>query len=125
MSRRRASGFTLFEVLVALGVFAIAVTGLAIAIESGIRAALDTRTAAAAREVLESRLAVCLADPPLGNERVIEARTNHGIRIREVMVPEKLTTTNKTILPGMWRLTITAEWGPRQKETADILLYRP
>lgn len=121
----RRTGFTLFEVLIALAVFAIAVTGLAIAIESGIRAALDTRSAAAARDVLESRLAVCLADPPMGAERIIEASTNNGVRVREVMQPQELKTTNDTILPGMWRVSITAEWGSGQKETADFLLYRP
>lgn len=123
MNNRR--GFSLFEVLVAMGVFALAVTGLAIALESGVQGALEARSRSMARIQLESRLSACLADPPLSGRRVIDAKDNHGVRIEEELVPFEARTTNDTIVPGLWKLTISADWGGRDVEKADIILYRP
>ena len=49
MNGRR--GFTLFEVLIALGVFAIAATGLALALQAVVDGALAARQRMAARDV--------------------------------------------------------------------------
>ncbi len=122
------SAFTLFEVLVALGVFAIAVTGLAIALDSAVMAAFDARERALARMVLESRLSAVLSDPPQpGSRRVIEARDNNGVRVEETMEQFEAKTTNGTPVTGLWKLTVTADWDRRDKskETAEILLFRP
>jgi prepilin-type N-terminal cleavage/methylation domain-containing protein len=118
-------GFSLFEVLIALGVFAIAVMGLALALESTVQSAFEARDRSFAREQLDSRLAYCLANPPTDGKRVVEARDNNGVRIEETLVAQEIKTTNNTVLPGMWKLTIVANWGERGKESADILLYRP
>lgn len=127
--RRRSfsTGFTLFEVLVALGVFAIAVTGLAIALDSAVMSAFEARERALARMMLESRLAASLSDPPLNGKRVIEARTNNGVRIEETMEQFQPKTTNGAIVNGLWKLKITADrgGGDKTKETAEILLYKP
>ncbi len=119
------SAFSLFEVLIALGVFAIAVIGLAVALDSAVQAAFEARGRAFARMQLESRLSACLADPPLQGKRVIEARDNHGVRVTETLEPYEVKTTNGDIVPGLWKLKILADWGAKKTETADILLYRP
>ena len=123
MNRR---GFTLFEVLIALGVFAIAVTGLAIGLQSAVEAALSTRERALSRFVIESRLASAMADPPLDGKREIDGRTNNGISVLETFEPVELMDTNGQILPGMWKLRVTAN-AVRVvvEETAEILVYRP
>jgi type II secretion system protein I len=123
MTRR---GFTLFEVLVALGVFAIAVTGLAIGLQSAVEAALSARQRALARFVIESRLAAAMTDPPLDGKRTIDGSTNNGISVVETFEQVELQDTNGQIIPGMWKLHVAAEFGrDPTKEQAEILVYRP
>lgn len=110
----------------ALGVFAMAVTGLALALDSAVGAAFEARSRALARTALESRLAVAMADPPNGR-RVIEARDNQGVRVEETLDPFEAQTTNGVAITGLWKLKITAEFDKSAggKESADILIYRP
>ncbi len=123
MTRR---GFTLFEVLIALGVFAIAVTGLAIGLQSAVEAALSARQRALARFVIESRLAAAMTDPPLDGKRTIDGATNNGISVVETFEQGELQDTNGQSGPGMWKLHVAAEFGrDPTKEQAEILVYRP
>jgi len=120
-----AAAFSLFEVIVALGVFAISVLGLAMALDSSVQAALEARERAFARMQLDSRLSACLADPPVSGRRVIEARDNQGVRIEETLIPYEVKTTNNLVVTGLWKLKILADWGDQKKETAEIVLYKP
>jgi type II secretion system protein I len=122
MTRR---GFTLFEVLIALGVFAIAVTGLAIGLQSTVEAALSARQRALARFVIESRLAAAMTDPPLDGKRTIDGATNNGISVVETFEQVELQDTNGQIIPGMWKLQVVARIGKTEsEERAEILVYR-
>jgi len=122
----KTKAFTLFEVLIALGVFAVAVTGLALALQAAVDAALNARSRMLARTVIESQLAASMANPPLDGRREIEARTNNGIRVIETFEQAEIRDTNNTILPGMWKLKVTAESARAGiKENAEILVYRP
>ena len=123
MNRR---GFTLFEVLVALGVFAIAVTGLAIGLQSAVEAALSARQRALARFVIESRLAAAMTDPPLDGKRTIDARANNGVAVEETFEQIELQDTNGQIIPGMWKLQVTAKFSADgTTERAEIMVFRP
>ena len=118
--------FTLFEVIIALGVFAISVTGLALALQSAVDAALMARQRAMARVVIESSLATAMSDPPTDGRREIEGRTNNGIHVLETLEQAEIKNTNGDLLPGMWTLKVSADWkGGAGKETAEILLYKP
>lgn len=122
----KTKAFTLFEVLIALGVFAVAVTGLALALQSAVDAALNARSRMLARTMIESRLASAMANPPLDGRREIDGRTNNGIHVVETFEQAEIRDTNNAILPSMWRLKVTAE--PARggiKEMAEILVYRP
>ena len=122
----KTKAFTLFEVLIALGVFAVAVTGLALALQSAVDAALNARSRMLARTMIESRLASAMANLPLDGRREIDGRTNNGIHVLETFEQTEIRDTNNAILPGMWRLKVTAE--PvcgGIKEIAEILVYRP
>ena len=122
----KTKAFTLFEVLIALGVFAMAVTGLALALQSAVDAALNARSRMLARTMIESRLASAMANPPLDGRREIDGRTNNGMHVLETFEQAEIQDTNKAILPGMWRLKVTAEPGRGGiKEMAEILVYRP
>jgi len=122
----KSKAFTLFEVLIALGVFAVAVTGLALALQSAVDAALNARSRMLARTMIESRLASAKANPPLDGRREIDGRTNNGIHVLETFEQTEIRDTNNAILPGMWRLKVTAETARGGiKEIAEILVYRP
>lgn len=123
---RDQQGFTLFEVLIALGVFAIAVTGLVWALQSAIEASLSARERLFARTALESRLASAMANPPLDGKREIDGRTNNGLSVVEIFEPAEIQNTNGEVLPGLWRLRVTTSNGrTKAEESAEILIFRP
>jgi type II secretion system protein I len=122
MNRR---GFTLFEVLIALGVFSVAVTGLAIALQSAVEAGLAARERMLARIIIESRLAAAMADPPLDGKRELDPGKNNGLAVLEEFEPVEIQNTNGQVLPGMWKLTVTAKLKRAEiNERAEILVFR-
>jgi prepilin-type N-terminal cleavage/methylation domain-containing protein len=118
-------GFTLFEVLIALAVFMLAVTGLAIALNTALQAALEVRQRSFCRAELESRLAFCQAvPPPIGSTRVLEASKNHGVKVEESLIPWPLKNSQGLEVTGLKKLTIKTSSG-NQKDQAEILLNLP
>lgn len=118
-------GFTLFEVLIALAVFMLAVTGLAIALNTALGVALEVRQRSACRAELESRLAYCQAvPPPPGGTRVLEASKNHGVKVEETLVPHPAKNGKGQAVEGLKKLTIKTTSGT-QADTAEVLLYLP
>jgi hypothetical protein len=118
-------GFTLFEVLIALAVFMLAVTGLAIALNTALQAALEVRQRSFCRAELESRLAFCQAvPPPIGSTRVLEASKNHGVKVEESLIPWPLKNGQGLEVTGLKKLTIKTSSG-NQKDQAEILLNLP
>lgn len=119
---RRA--FTLLEVLMAVGIFALAAMGLMLALESTLDGARATQREAEVRSGLANRLARLAVGPPRAGRS--EDKEN-GIAYRSEMDREEVTNSQRTILRGFWRLRVTAEWstsdGP-QKWTASHLIYR-
>ena len=127
--RKRAKGFTqgftLLEVLIALAVFMMAVTGLAIALNTALQAAMEVRQRSFCRAELESRLAFCQAvPPPIGNTRVLEASKNHGVEVEESLVLWPVKNGQGLEVAGLKKLTIKTTSG-NQKDQAEILLNLP
>jgi type II secretion system protein I len=123
-STGRKGGFTLLEVLLALGIFALAAVGLVVAIDTALRSALEVRERSMARRELESRLAYCLADPPGPAKRILTPEQNHGVRVEEILVPWPMKDGTGKDVPGMKKLTILTG-SVNSPEKAEILLYRP
>lgn len=118
-------GFTLFEVMIALGVFAVAVTGIVVALDTALRTALEVRHRSFCREALESRLDYCLVNPPgEGNRRVLRPEQNQGIRVEESLIPYSMKNVRGQVVAGMKKLTITASSGD-QSDSAEVLIYQP
>ena len=118
-------GFTLFEVLIALAVFMMAVTGLAIALNTALQAALEVRQRSFCRAELESRLAFCqVVPPPVGSTRVLEASKNHGVKVEETLVPWPAKNGQGLEVVGLKKLTIKTTAG-NQTDRAEILLNLP
>lgn len=121
---RKNRGFTLFEVLIALAVFAVAVVGLISALNTAMEAALEVRQRSMIREELESRIAYCMAIPPDKEKIVLEAKGNHGILVEETLVPFPLKNKDGLEIDNVRKLTITATLD-KQSDSASILLSNP
>jgi type II secretory pathway pseudopilin PulG len=122
---KRESGFTLFEVLIALAVFMLAVTGLAIALNTALQAILEVRQRSFCRAELESRLAFCQANPPpVGTPRILEASQNHGVKVEESLVPWPVKNAKGLDIQGLKKLVIKTRSG-NQTDGAEILLNLP
>ena len=122
---KRGGGFTLFEVLIALAVFMLAVTGLAIALNTALQATLEVRQRSFCRAELESRLAFCQANPPpVGTPRILEASQNHGVKVEESLVPWPAKNAKGLDVQGLKKLVIKTRSG-NQTDSAEILLYQP
>ena len=122
--RKQSRAFTLFEVLIALAVFALAITGLAMALQSIVQTALEARQRAFCRLELESRLAYNMVDPPLSGDRTFEAKENHGFHIVESATPENLQDGEGNPITGIYRLKITSKSG-NITDAVETLIYHP
>ena len=118
------AAFTLFEVLIALAVFALAVTGLAIALESIVQTALEARQRTLARMELESRLAYDMVDPPIEGDRTLSAAENHGFEITESATPQELEDGEGNPLQSLYRLKINCKMG-NATDSMETLIYHP
>ncbi len=124
MSSLRTRAFTLFEVMLALGIFAIAIVGLVSVIDTAIGTALDVREKSRMRIEMESRLAYCLADPPYPEKRILSEEKNHGIRIEETLEPWPLKDRNGREVTGLGKLVIKASSGT-WSDRAEVLMKMP
>ena len=118
---KRGQGFTLLEVMIALGVFAIAVVGLITALNTAVEAALEVRQRAMIRSELESQLALRMGFPLQTQRLVLEAKDNHGIRVEESLAPYPVKNKDGIEIQNIKKLTITATLD-KQSETASILI---
>ncbi len=120
-----AGGFSLFEILIALGIFALAFMGLALALDSAISAGLEARSTSRMRAELDNRLAYSMAQPPdPGVPRVIAAKENRGVEVEETLEPFLAKNREEEDLPGLWLLKIKVTMDDSE-QTAETLLYNP
>jgi hypothetical protein len=120
-----AGAFSLFEILIALGIFALAFMGLALSLDSAITAGLEARGISRMRAEMDNRLAFCLAQPPdPGVPRVIEAKENRGVKVEETLEPFIAQNREEEELPGLWLLKIKVGMDGAE-QMAETLLYIP
>lgn len=121
------SGFTLFEVLLALGIFGLAVMGMLGALNSGLSSAREARLGQFVRTQLESRLAILEGEPLRSTQRQVE-QASPKITFTESIQKEPITTANHETLDGFWRLKVVANWSTsdgERKEEISFLRYLP
>ncbi len=119
--RKKSAAFTLFEVLIALAVFAFSVAGLVISLDSMVKAVLETRERAFLRLALESRLAYNMIEPPMGGDRTL---TINGISFLESLTKVDMTDANNKEIPNIYRLKISSSY-EKATDSAEILLFPP
>lgn len=118
-------GFTLLEVLVALGIFAMGVLGLMLALQATVQGATSVQRENEIRAQLESRLAR-LSVGPL--QEFAEGTEFEGTSYGEEVLREEVTNSEATVLNGFWRVRVVARWqqeGAEQEWVASHLVYQP
>lgn len=127
MAPRRTAAFTLLEVLIALGVFVIAVVGMMMALDAVLTAAREARFHDIVRHRLENHLALLEGGVLKETERKVDL-ASPPMTITESVHREEVLGEQRSILQGFWRVKVIAEWesqGVKQKEEASILRFGP
>ena len=101
------SAFTLLEVLVAMGIFALAVLGLLHALNVTVDTARDIQRQKEIRRNLESRVARLSGNPLNPFSSTDEQK---GVLYTEEVRPEPLKSRDLAILSGYWIVKVRAEW---------------
>lgn len=122
-----SEGFTLFEVLLALGIFGLMVVGMMGALNSALSSAREVRMDQLIRSRLENRLASLEGGDIKELKRTVEEESPK-IKFVETVVKEPVRDPQNSILEGFWRVKIVAEWsvgGETKQEEVSILRYTP
>ena len=120
-------GFVLMEVILAIGIFAVAGIALAIALNELAKTYHQSRQVEAIRIELESRL----AEARVG--RIIEGSEKsepdaRGVVYEKTITRLEISNDDKIVLMGLYEISITARWQEgkaSQQEKAGIYVYQP
>lgn len=126
----KRAGFTLLEVLVALGMFVLAVGGLAFALDGAFAASNYLRREVEIRQQIESLLDEAMALPVAALEQGREAGPDVlGVRYAIIAEPTiEFRNKDDEELAGLWRITVTADWteqGEKQTWRESFLRFQP
>lgn len=129
----KAKGFLLLEVVLALGIFAIACTGLTVAFHRMADAASLAQSEMRINRILDSALTEQLSFPTL-EEGVFQIPVEDtDIELDVTIAPlEEFINQDGELLQNMFHITITANWfqnGEWQSRSAETwrynLMYQP
>ena len=123
-------GFTLLEVLIALGMFVLAVGGLALALDRAFSASIILRRDDEIRQQIESLIDQAMVLPIDGLQQGIESGPDAlGAKYSSVAEPvEDLVNKDQETLGGIWKITVRAAWeegGQEQEWKEEFLRYQP
>jgi hypothetical protein len=126
---RKKRGFLLLEVVLALGVFAIACTGLTIAFHRMAGAAGLAQSELRITRILDSALTEQLSMPVLeeGVTQIPVEGTDIELDV-EIMPIENLENKEGELLQQMFHIKVTANWfesGAWQARSAETWRYNP
>lgn len=126
--RPSCRGFVLLEIIIALTVFAVAVTGLAVALHSSLDASNQLRRQASVRRGMESLLAE--ARQQAKREEMQLSRSDETLGLSFQSTLEELKWTNRAGSPvrGLYRLRVVAtstQPDAVPENSAEIYVYRP
>lgn len=124
--REHPPGFVLLEVVLAIGVFAIAATGFVVALHR-----TDDLAAMAQRElritrVLDSALKEAVSLPVLEEGTTTVELEEMGIEIETLIEPMEMENQDGQLLQEMFRILVTAYWyedGEWQQRDAETWRY--
>jgi Tfp pilus assembly protein PilV len=121
--------FALYEVLLGLAIFVIGVLSLGRAVQNCLNASALSEEENRVRQLLANRMAEVQASPVRPDPRKeTKIDTGYGVvRLIQKTVPEELLDSDNTIIDGIERVTLTAEWsrgGVRQSKQLVFYVYR-
>lgn len=126
----KSGGFTLLEVLVALGMFTLAVGGLALALDRAFAASNLMRRDSEVRQQLESlvdqSMVMPIEDLQEGQESGPDALGVEYFMGAELT--EDFRNMDDQVLDGLWLVTVRARWkehGEKQEWQETFLRYQP
>lgn len=125
---RRHRGYVLLEIIIALTVFAVVVTGLAGALHSSLDAANLLRRQAAIRRGLESILVEAKARPKREEMPMKNRDDALGIEYHSELEELKWVNRRRQPVKGLYILRAVAtdlRLAKPLKETAEVYVYRP
>lgn len=123
----RRSGYILFELVLALGIFAIAVLGLA----KSLNQALETANLLRRDQIIRIGMRNFLEEvrrKPLAEMSTSAMDTTYGITYTSSTEPVALKTTNGSILSDIHNLTVVATSSFNevpQEDTLSVYVYKP
>jgi type II secretory pathway pseudopilin PulG len=126
----KTRGFTLLEVLIALGMFVLAVGGLALALDRAFSASLFLRRDGEIRQQVESLLDQAMILPLYQLQQGLESGPDvMGVKYSTVAeVVEDLVNKDGQALGGIWKISVRAAWeegGEQQEWMEEFLRYQP
>jgi Tfp pilus assembly protein PilV len=129
---RKRNGFLLMEVVIALGIFAMACTGLVVAFHRMAEAATLAQNELRITRILDSALAEQVSFPTV-EEKTEQIPVEGTDIVLDVLVsPLHLENQDGELLQEMFHIEITAKWfesGEWQSRTAETwrynLMYQP
>jgi len=131
MSRNkgRGSGFALYEVLLGLAIFAVGVLALGRSVQNCLNASALSEEDNRVRQLLANRMAEIQASPIHPDaKKEDKIDTGYGtVRLIQKSTPEELEEPDNTVIDGITRVTLDAEWtrnGVRQSKQLVFYVYR-
>ena len=123
------AAFALYEVLLGVAIFAVGVIALGRAVENCLNASSISAEESAVRQILSDRMAVVQAAPGVPDpEKEFKINSNYGmVRLIQKSGPAVLTEEDKTLLSGIYLVTLTAQWqhaGVPQSKRIQLYVYR-
>jgi Tfp pilus assembly protein PilV len=121
-------GFALYEVLLGLTIFVVGVLTLGRAVQNCLNANELSEEENRVRQLLANRMAEVKASPTRAASKEIKVDTGYGVvRLIQTAVPEELKDSDNTIIDGISRVTLRAEWsrgGVKQRKQLVFYVYR-
>lgn len=126
----RTRGFTLLEVLIALGMFVLAVGGLALALDRAFSASIILRREDEVRQQIESLIDQAMVLPIDTLQQGLESGPDElGAKYSSQAEPvEDLVNKDQETLGGIWKISVRATWdegGKQQEWKEEFLRYQP
>jgi len=124
---KRPRGYILFELVIALTIFALAVLGLAKALNQ----ALETANLLKRDQIIRIGMRNHLEEirrKPISQMSITKMDTTYGVTYTSSTEPVSLKTTNGGTLSDIYNLTIKATSsfdGVPQEDTLNVYVYKP
>lgn len=122
-------GFALYEVLLGITIFVVGVLALGRAVENCMNASALSEEENRVRQVLANRMAELQASPGLPDAvQELNVDTGYGVvKLIQKSVPQEMVDEHNTIITGLSRVTLRAEWsrqGTTQNKQLVFYVYR-